>query len=50
MNPFLVLVISIGLFLWCAYVLYWAFWPDMPRIDPDEHDLTPAIRFRRRRP
>ena len=32
----------------------WALWciatSDMPRIDHDDHDLTPAIRWRRRRP
>src|SRR3990167_6046997 len=50
MNDF-VLLIAIGCVLWSAYVLYWAFWPgDDECLDRDDHDLTPAIRYRRRRP
>lgn len=32
----------------------WALWcigtSDLPRVDGDDHDITPAIRWRRRRP
>jgi len=46
-----ILLIAIGCVLWSAYVLYWAFWPRDERLDRDEdYDLTPAIRYRRRRP